>query len=250
MEEKDKIYNYFKKHYKIKETNKKLIMSLHSYNEITMTIELDKDKDFTTQLENYIDNFDIDKEILKHIKETTQPREIVRFMEYFICDLKEDLWRAKTSRENTIDEGIVEGCPRIMVEKYKLDILDWLRPMTEDDFDYFCYNGQLQLDIINDLYENLDKEYINIKFNDFGSSIAWAETTIGDILCKHKEVASLRPYYEEYTKETGNNMGFLEFRDLLIPELESDDRILQVENGLDDDMLSIVFRCMQEVKKR
>ena len=53
---------------------------------------------------------------------------------------------------------------------------------------------------------------------------------------------SISSYYEEYTKETGNNMDFLEFRDLLIPELESDDRILQVENGLDDDMLSIIFK--------
>lgn len=246
MEEKDKIYNYFKEHYDIKETNKKLIMSLHSYNGITMVIELDKDKDFTTQLENYIDNFDIDKEILKHIKETTKPREIVRFMESFICDLKEDLWKAKTGRENIIDEGIVEGCPRIMVEKYKLDILDWLRPMTEDDFDYFCYNGQLQLDIINDLYENLDKEYIRITFNDFGSGIAWAETTIGDILCRHKEVASLRPYYEEYKKYKENRhetlVSFNEFKECIFENYLYSVGIKYKLENINDDEIKVIYK--------
>lgn len=243
---KDKIYNYFKEHYDIKETNKKLIMSLHFYNEITMIIELDKDKDFTTQLENYIDNFDIDKEILKHIKETTEPREIVRFMESFICDLKEDLWKAKTGRENIIDEGIVEGCPRIMVEKYKLDILDWLRPMTEDDFDYFCYNGQLQLDIINDLYENIDKEYIEINFNDFGSEIAWAETTIGNILYEHKDIVSLTPYYEEYKIYIENRnrtpVPFNEFKERILDNhLYCTGFDYELEN-INDDEIKVIYK--------
>ena len=148
-----------------------------------------------------------------------------------------------------INEDVIKGNPSRILSCLEVDLANNLLKGVNDDV---ILTMKQLIDVFETLYYRINDDYISFKWNNMGSWYLdyfdiYSKTIIKDGLLQLESSSnnvniSISSYYEEYTKETGNNMDFLEFRDLLIPELESDDRILQVENGLDDDMLSIVFK--------
>lgn len=148
-----------------------------------------------------------------------------------------------------INENVIKGNPSRILSCLEVDLANNLLKGVNDDI---ILKMKQLIDVFETLYERINDDYISFKWNPMGNWCLdlfdiYSKTIIKDGLLQLESSSnnvdiSISSYYEEYTKETGNNMDFLEFRDLLISELESDDRILQVENGLDDDMLSIVFR--------
>ena len=148
-----------------------------------------------------------------------------------------------------INEDIIKGSPSRILSCLEVDLANNLLKGVNDDI---ILKMKQLIDVFETLYDRINDDYISFKWNNMGSWYLdyfdiYSKEIIQDGLSRlendsNNADVSIYSYYEKYTKETGNNMDFLEFRDLLIPELESDDRILQVENGLDDDMLSIVFK--------
>lgn len=148
-----------------------------------------------------------------------------------------------------INEDTIKGNPSRILSCLEVDLANNLLKGINDDV---ILKMKQLIDVFETLYDRINDDYISFKWNNMGSWYLdyfdiYSKEIIQDGLSRLENDSnnadiSIYSYYEKYTKETGNNMDFLEFRDLLIPELESDDRILQVENGLDDDMLSIVFK--------
>lgn len=148
-----------------------------------------------------------------------------------------------------INEDVIKGNPSRILSYLEVDLANDLLKGINDDV---ILKMKQLIGVFETLYDRINDDYISFKWNPMGSWCLdlfdiYSKTIIKDGLLQLEKDSnnadvSISSYYEEYTKETGNNMDFLEFRDLLISELESDDRILQVENGLDDDMLSIVFK--------
>lgn len=148
-----------------------------------------------------------------------------------------------------INEDIIKGSPSRILSCLEVDLANNLLKGVNDDI---ILKMKQLIDVFETLYDRINDDYISFKWNNMGSWYLdyfdiYSKEIIQDGLSHLENDSnnvdiSIYSYYEKYTKETGNDMDFLEFRDLLIPELESDDRILQVENGLDDDMLSIVFK--------
>ena len=148
-----------------------------------------------------------------------------------------------------INEDIIKGSPSRILSCLEVDLANNLLKGVNDDV---ILTMKQLIDVFETLYYRINDDYISFKWNNMGSWYLdyfdiYSKEIIQDGLLQlendsNNADVSIYSYYEKYTKETGNDMDFLEFRDLLIPELESDDRILQVENGLDDDMLSIIFK--------
>ena len=148
-----------------------------------------------------------------------------------------------------INEDTIKGNPSRILSCLEVDLANNLLKGVNDDV---ILTMKQLIDVFETLYDRINDDYISFKWNNMGNWYLdlfdiYSKEVIQDGLLQlendsNNADVSIYSYYEKYTKETGNNMDFLEFRDLLIPELESDDRILQVENGLDDDMLSIVFK--------
>lgn len=150
--------------------------------------------------------------------------------------------------EVIINEDVIKGNPSRILSCLEIDLADNLSKGVNDDV---ILTMKQLIDVFETLYDRVNDDYISFKWNSMGSWYLdyfdiYSEEVIQDGLSllendSNNADVGIYSYYEEYTKETGNNMDFLEFRDLLISELESDDRVLQVENGLEDDMLSIVL---------
>ena len=148
-----------------------------------------------------------------------------------------------------INEDVIKGNPSRILSCLEVDLANNLLKGVNDDV---ILTMKQLIDVFETLYYRINDDYISFKWNNMGSWYLdyfdiYSKEIIQDGLLQlendsNNADVSIYSYYEKYTKETGNDMDFLEFRDLLIPELESDDRILQVENGLDDDMLSIIFK--------
>lgn len=155
-----------------------------------------------------------------------------------------------------INENAIKGNPSRILSCLEVDLANNLLKGVNDDV---ILKMKQLIDVFETLYDRINDDYISFKWNPMGNWCLdlfdiYSKIIIKDGLLQLESSSnnvdiSISSYYEEYTKETGNNMDFLEFRDLLISELESDDRILQVENGLDDDMLSIVFKVGVEYGK-
>ena len=147
-----------------------------------------------------------------------------------------------------INEDVIKGNPSRILPCLEVDLANNLLKGVNDDV---ILKMKQLIDVFETLYERINDDYISFKWNPMGSwhldlFDIYSKEVIQDGLLQlendsNNADVSIYSYYEKYTKETGNNMDFLEFRNLLIPKLESDDRVLQVENGIDDDMLSIVL---------
>lgn len=148
-----------------------------------------------------------------------------------------------------INEDTIKGNPSRILSCLEVDLANNLLKGINDDV---ILKMKQLIDVFETLYDRINDDYISFKWNNMGSwhldlFDIYSKEVIQDGLLQLENDSNnadvrIYSYYEKYTKETGNDMDFLEFRDLLISELESDDRILQVENGIDDDMLSIVFK--------
>lgn len=148
-----------------------------------------------------------------------------------------------------INEDEIKGNPSRILSCLEVDLANSLLKGVNDDV---ILTMKQLINVFETLYDRINDDYISFKWNNMENWYLdyfdiYSKEIIQDGLLQlelgsNNVDISISSYYEEYTKETGNDMDFLEFRDLLIPELESDDRVLQVENGLDDDMLSIVFK--------
>lgn len=147
-----------------------------------------------------------------------------------------------------INEDVIKGNPSKILTCLEVDLANILLKGVNDDV---ILTMEQLIDVFETLYDRVNDDYISFKWNPMGSWYLdyfdiYSKEVINDTIAllendSNNADVSIYSYYEKYTKETGNNMDFLEFRDLLISELESDVRVLQVENGLDDDMLSIVL---------
>ncbi len=152
-------------------------------------------------------------------------------------------------QKTIINEDVIKGNPSRILSCLEVDLANNLLKGVNDDV---ILTMKQLIDVFETLYDRINDDYISFKWNNIGNWYLdyfdiYSEEIINDTIVllendSNNTDISVSSYYEEYTKETGNDMDFLEFRDLLIPELESDDRVLQVENGLEDDMLSIVLK--------
>ena len=126
----------------------------------------------TQQFENYIDNFDIDEEIDIYRQDSNYCnaftiRQSLQDFENWVEWLKEILKELK-GHKATITDELIQGNPLLIEQNLKIEIISQIQDIKGDNYENICDNIRNFADLVEILEDNINKDFIILKYNPMG----------------------------------------------------------------------------------